>query len=77
MGIESRYELPDFDELDDAQQEEVRALKLEALLEGGLPEEALETWQRGMAVAEARGDLQAAKEMQVFARRLEKTLGAG
>jgi tetratricopeptide (TPR) repeat protein len=48
-----------------------------ALLEGGLPEEALETWQRGMVVAEARGDLQAAKEMQVFARRLEKTLGAG
>ena len=34
--------------------------------------EAEAVFQRGIAVAEARGDLQTAKEMQVFLRRLSK-----
>ena len=37
--------------------------------------EALTAYQQGIAVAEARGDKQAAKEMAVFARRIEKQLG--
>ena len=37
--------------------------------------EALTAYQQGIAVAEARGDKQAAKEMGVFARRIEKQLG--
>ena len=32
-------------------------------------------YQQGIAVAEARGDKQAAKEMSVFVRRIEKQLG--
>ncbi|MHB1186026.1 tetratricopeptide repeat protein [Thiobacillus sp.] len=36
--------------------------------------EALAAYQQGIAVAEARGDKQAAKEMAVFARRIEKQL---
>jgi Tfp pilus assembly protein PilF len=43
-----------------------------ALLEAGDPDAALETYRQGIAVAERRGDLQAAKEMAVFARRIEK-----
>lgn len=46
-----------------------------ALTEVGNAEEALEAYRQGMAVAEARGDVQAAKEMGVFARRIEKQLG--
>lgn len=37
---------------------------------------AIAAWRRGMEVAEARGDIQAAKEMRVFARRLERQAGA-
>jgi predicted Zn-dependent protease len=37
--------------------------------------DALLAYRQGIAVAEARGDKQAAKEMAVFARRLEKQLG--
>lgn len=37
--------------------------------------EALAAYQAGIAVAEARGDKQAAKEMGVFAKRIEKQLG--
>lgn len=37
--------------------------------------DALAAYQQGIAVAEARGDKQAAKEMGVFARRIEKQLG--
>ncbi|MHB1051920.1 MAG: tetratricopeptide repeat protein [Thiobacillus sp.] len=37
--------------------------------------EALGAYQQGIAVAEARGDKQAAKEMGVFARRIQKQLG--
>ena len=36
------------------------------------PTEAAAIFQQGIAVAEARGDLQTAKEMQVFLRRLHK-----
>jgi len=38
-------------------------------------EEACATYRQGIAVAEAKGDKQAAKEMSVFARRIEKELG--
>ena len=48
-----------------------------ALAEDGRPAEALEAYERGIAVAEARGDKQAAKEMTVFARRLRKESGKG
>lgn len=37
--------------------------------------EALAAYRQGIAVAEARGDKQAAKEMGVFTRRIEKQLG--
>ena len=37
--------------------------------------EALAAYRQGIAVAEARGDKQAAKEMAVFARRIERQLG--
>ena len=37
---------------------------------------ALLAYQSGIAVAEKRGDKQAAKEMTVFAKRIEKTLAA-
>ena len=40
---------------------------------GDLPE-ALETYRCGIAAAQEKGDLQAVKEMQVFARRIEKQL---
>ena len=43
-----------------------------ALVEAGDPAGAAAAWRQGIAVAEARGDIQAAKEMKVFLRRLEK-----
>ncbi|MDC7700290.1 hypothetical protein [Vogesella indigofera] len=46
------------------------------LLAGGEPQQALQAYRDGIAVAEQRGDKQAAKEMTVFARRIEKTLAA-
>lgn len=42
-----------------------------ALTEAGRRDEALATYREGIAVAEARGDKQAAREMMVFARRIE------
>lgn len=48
-----------------------------ALAEGGRPEQAAAAYRQGIGVATSKGDLQAAKEMQVFARRLEKLTGAG
>jgi Tfp pilus assembly protein PilF len=45
-----------------------------ALAENGILHEALDAWRRGAVVAEKRGDKQAAKEMGVFVRRLEKKL---
>jgi Tfp pilus assembly protein PilF len=41
-----------------------------ALVETGNPADALAAYEQGIAVAEARGDIQAAKEMKVFARRI-------
>jgi tetratricopeptide (TPR) repeat protein len=43
-----------------------------ALAKSGRNEEALATFRRGVEVAERKGDKQAAREMAVFARRLEK-----
>ena len=47
-----------------------------ALVAAERQEDALEAYRQGIAVAESRGDMQAAKEMTVFARRIEKHLGA-
>ncbi|WHZ20302.1 MAG: TPR repeat-containing protein [Rhodanobacteraceae bacterium] len=41
-----------------------------ALAAAGELRAAAEAWQRGIAVAEARGDVQAAREMRVFLKRL-------
>jgi len=46
-----------------------------ALNQSGDTQAALAAYQQGIRVAEARGDVQAAKEMTVFARRIEKSLG--
>jgi tetratricopeptide (TPR) repeat protein len=43
-----------------------------ALAAAGRPADALAAYRAGIAVAQARGDKQAEKEMLVFARRLEK-----
>lgn len=43
-----------------------------ALAAAGCVDEALAAYRAGIAVAGERGDKQAQKEMQVFARRLEK-----
>jgi Tfp pilus assembly protein PilF len=43
--------------------------------EAGKRAEALAAFERGVAVAQERGDIQAAKEMNVFARRLRKPAG--
>ncbi len=43
-----------------------------ALAENGQTEEAMRAYQRGIAAAENKGDIQAAKEMRVFLKRLQK-----
>ena len=43
-----------------------------ALAENGEFQAALDAYEQGIRVAEERGDIQAAKEMTVFARRLRK-----
>ena len=43
-----------------------------ALKEGGRTDEALAAWQAGLATARDRGDLQVARELEVFIRRLER-----
>ena len=48
-----------------------------ALADCGQIADALAAYEEGIQVAEARGDLQAAKEMVVFARRLSKQLADG
>ena len=45
-----------------------------ALVESGQPADALLAYREGIAVAEAKGDKQAAKEMAVYARRIEKSV---
>jgi predicted Zn-dependent protease len=47
-----------------------------ALGDSGRTREALSAYRKGIEVAQGKGDLQAAKEMAVFARRLEKALAA-
>jgi predicted Zn-dependent protease len=42
-----------------------------ACLRAGDAHAAGEAWRRGIAAADARGDVQAAKEMRVFLKRLE------
>ena len=46
-----------------------------ALAEAGQTQAALDTYRQGIAAAQEKGDLQAVKEMQVFAKRLERQLG--
>lgn len=48
-----------------------------ALTEAEAWDEALAAYREGVAVAEARGDKQAAKEMGVFMRRIEKRFEDG
>lgn len=43
-----------------------------ALAEAGDHAAALAAYRQGIEVAEAKGDIQAAKEMKVFAKRIEK-----
>jgi Flp pilus assembly protein TadD len=47
-----------------------------ALAASGRDAEALATFRKGIEVAEKKGDKQAAKEMAVFARRLEKAIAS-
>ena len=46
-----------------------------ALTASGAETEALSAYERGIEAAHARGDVQAAKEMTVFARRLRRKAG--
>ncbi|UCV04078.1 tetratricopeptide repeat protein [Dechloromonas denitrificans] len=46
-----------------------------ALAEAGEHVAALAAYERGISVAESKGDIQAAKEMTVFARRIRNALG--
>ena len=48
-----------------------------ALTETGALADALDTYRLGIAAAQEKGDLQAAKEMQVFGKRLEKQIAGG
>jgi predicted Zn-dependent protease len=48
-----------------------------ALMAAKRPQEALAAWNDGIAAAERRGDKQAMREMQVFARRLTKDRDGG
>ena len=45
-----------------------------ALAESGELQQALDAYRSGIEVADVKGDKQAAKEMAVFARRIEKQL---
>lgn len=47
-----------------------------ALAGAGRLQEALDTYRQGIRIAEGKGDKQAAKEMAVFARRIEASLPA-
>lgn len=44
------------------------------LAEAGHTRDALDTYLQGISAAQEKGDIQAAKEMQVFAKRLEKQI---
>lgn len=45
-----------------------------SLAECGRHSEAVDAFDKGIAVAEKRGDIQAAKEMRVFRKRAQKSL---
>lgn len=47
-----------------------------ALADADRLEQAAQTYRKGIAVAEENGDIQAAKEMGVFLKRLEKIINA-
>lgn len=49
----------------------------EAHANGGSPERAAEIYEQGIAAAEKSGDIQAAKEMTVFLKRLRRRPAAG
>ncbi len=44
------------------------------LAEAGRAEQAVQAYTQGIAVAEENGDIQAAKEMRVFLKRVQKAL---
>lgn len=46
-----------------------------AFAEAGRASEAMEAYASGIQVAEKKGDIQAAKEMRVFLKRLQKAQG--
>jgi predicted Zn-dependent protease len=46
-----------------------------ALADSGKTAEAVAAYEHGIMIAETRGDIQAAKEMKVFLKRLKKQLG--
>ena len=46
-----------------------------ALNDSGQTDASLAAYRQGITVAESKGDLQAAKEMHVFARRLQRRIG--
>ncbi len=48
----------------------------QATAESGDPTEAVNVYQSGIEVATRQGDVQAAKEMQVFMKRLQKNMQA-
>lgn len=48
-----------------------------ALAEAGDHPGSLAAYERGIVVAETKGDIQAAKEMTVFAKRIRKALAEG
>lgn len=48
----------------------------EAYAQSGATVRAIEVYRQGIAAAQAGGDMQAAKEMKVFLRRLERAGGA-
>jgi len=47
-----------------------------ALSDSGRAQDALDAYRHGIEAAQVKGDKQAEKEMTVFARRLERSLGA-
>ena len=44
-----------------------------ALLDAGRHDDATDAWRQGIAAAEMQGDVQAAKEMRVFLKRIART----
>jgi len=45
-----------------------------SLAESGEIHEAIDTYSKGIAIAENKGDIQAVKEMRVFLKRLQKLI---